>query len=816
MRTLAFAVLFAACAAAPTWPGRQPDGRILLPSGWWLDPHGDAIDLPSDLPIRMCVHPSERFVAVQHAGYRDHMVSIYDVRQRRVVAQQKLSRTWSGMTFSRDGATLYVSGGTEDSVRVLPFDQGTGQLGKSKMWSIGANKPLDLPAGMCCGADGSLWLCLQRTHQLVQLGADGSERRRVALPAASFPFEAAISRDGATVYVSLWNRAEVLAIDAATGEVRASYPTGQHPSELLLHPDGGRLFVSNGNENSVTVIDLQQGRAIETIGSALFPNAPPGSTPNSLAFAGDDVLLIANADNNDLAVVDVEQPGHSASLGFVPLGQYPTSVRTLSDGTVLVANGKGSVGSHANPDGPSPGKGPKDVTQYSGGMFGGSLSWFPLPTKELPALSARALRCAPLRQDLAARGARPADSPIPAAPGAPSPIRYVVYVLKENRTYDQIFGDLPQGNGDAALCLFPREVTPNHHAIAEQFVLLDNFYVESEVSADGHEWSMGAYASDFVERSWPVGYGGKGGHRTPEGASVDLGYPSEGAFALATPKNGYLWDLAAAKGISYRSYGEFVANPSHAGAPMHARSKALEGHFCPDYRSFELSYPDCQRVDTFVRELHEFERHGDLPQLCIVRLPQDHTSGTAVGAFTPQSCVAENDLALGRLLEALSHSRFWSQMAVFVVEDDAQNGPDHVDAHRTVALVAGPFVKRSAVVSTMYSTCSMLRTMELILGLQPMSQFDAAALPMFDCFTGTADAAPYVPLPNRVAIDARNAKDAPGAAVSAQLDLSTEDAADDLLLNEVVWRSVKGDVPMPPPVRAAFVRALGDGDDDGR
>jgi hypothetical protein len=250
---------------------------------------------------------------------------------------------------------------------------------------------------------------------------------------------------------------------------------------------------------------------------------------------------------------------------------------------------------------------------------------------------------------------------------------------------------------------------------------------------------------------------------------------------------------------------------------MRARSAALDGHFCPEYRSFLLSYPDCQRVDAFVAELQQFEQQGDLPRLCILRLPQDHTSGTAEGAFTPQSCVAENDLALGRLLEALSHSRFWPQMAVFVVEDDAQNGPDHVDAHRTVALVAGPFVKRGAVVSAMYSTCSMLRTMELILGLPPMSQFDAAALPMFDCFGGVADTTPFVALPNRVPIDARNQKDAPGAAVSATLDFRSEDAADDLLLNAVVWRAIKGDgVPMPPPVRAAFVRPLGDGDGDER
>jgi len=438
---------------------------------------------------------------------------------------------------------------------------------------------------------------------------------------------------------------------------------------------------------------------------------------------------------------------------------------------------------------------------------------FPLPAPdELAALSARAIACSPLRADGGVRGlpSRPAGSPIPVLPGEPSPIRHVVYVIKENRTYDQVFGDLKQGNGDARLCLFGREVTPNHHTIAEQFVLLDNFYVDSEVSADGHEWSMGAYATDFVERTWPVSYGGKGGARTPEGASVAIGYPGEGNFALGEPKNGHLWDLAKAAGISYRSYGEWVQNGIAPDQPGHARVPALQGHCDVLFRSFDTDYADQARVDRFLVELAECERTGAMPALTIVRLPQDHTAGTKVGAWTPRCCVADNDLALGRLLAALGASRFWPQMAVFVVEDDAQNGPDHVDAHRTVALVAGPHVRRGAVVSTLYSTCSMLRTMELILGLPPMSQFDAAALPMFDCFQATPDLTPHAVVPNRVPLDERNGRTAWGAELSARFDLSREDAADDLLLNEVVWRSIKGaHEPMPPPRRAAFVRTFG-------
>jgi sugar lactone lactonase YvrE len=825
-RILLLLLAIGACAAPPDdprpyeLPGRQPDGRVLLPNGWRLDPHGEQVDLPSDLPVRMCVHPAGQFVAVQHAGYRDHLIVVFDAARKRVASSVEIPHTWSGMCWSADGDVLFVSGGRDDVVLRYGFDAKDGTLREPIVWPVGSPDVLDLPAGMCAGRDGSLWVCLQRTHRLVRLDPLGKPVQSVDLPDDSFPFEPLLAKDGREVLVSLWNRSEVWAIDAETGSVRARIATGQHPSEMLLHPDGERVFVSDGNENSVSEIDLASARSVQTISSSLSPEAPPGSTPNALALAEGRILVVANADNDDCALIDVSTPGVGRPLGFVPVGCYPTSVRVLPGNLVVVANGKGGHGSHANPEGPVPGKDPERATDYTGGLYDASLSVFPLPPpNELANLTKRVFACMPANAGADASARRPADSPIPDGDGGASPIRYVVYVIKENRTYDQVLGDLPGGNGDPSLCLFPRDVTPNHHAIAEEFVLLDNFYVDSEVSADGHEWSMGAYASDFVQRTWPVGYREQDTKRTPEGAAVDIGYPSEGNYTISTPKSGYLWDLAAAAGITYRSYGEFVANPGELGPAMQARAPALVDHFCPQFRSFDLDWPDAKRVDAFVAELGSYEKDGDLPRLCVVRLPQDHTAGTSVGHFTPRSCVAENDLALGRLLEALSRSRFWPRMAVFVVEDDAQNGPDHVDAHRTVALVAGAFVKRHAVVHTMYSTCNMVRTMERILGLPPMSQFDAAARPMFDCFASAPEAAPYRALENRVPIDERNLPTAPGAALSETFDLSKEDAADDFLLNEVVWRSVKGpDARMPAPVHAAFVRAFerrgGDDDDD--
>jgi hypothetical protein len=340
-------------------------------------------------------------------------------------------------------------------------------------------------------------------------------------------------------------------------------------------------------------------------------------------------------------------------------------------------------------------------------------------------------------------------------------------------------------------------------------VLLDNFYVEGEVSADGHEWSMGAYATDFVEKVWPLTYRGSPLKKLNF-------YPAEGTFdAIARPSGGYLWDRCAEAGVSYRSYGEWVANGKKPGDPGRATVKALEGHFDPLFRGFDMDYPDQKRADRFIEELGRFERAGDMPRLIILRLPNDHTEGTRVGKPTPRAHVADNDLALGRVVEAVSKSTFWKDTAIFVVEDDAQNGPDHVDAHRTVALVISPYTKRGHVDSTMYSTSSMLRTMELILGLKPMSQFDAAARPMYHSFQAKPDPTPYRHVVPEVDLEEKNKATAWGAKLSETFDLAKEDAADDLLFNEVIWRSVKGpDSPMPAPVRSAFVFPHVKKDDD--
>ncbi len=807
------------------WPGMTRAGTIQLPNGWSLNPAGRQLAL-GDFPVLMAECPTAPVLAVLHAGYGEHEVITLDVGPDvpRVVGRVALPSSFSGLAWSPDGKRLFVGGGFDDVV--YRFDHAEGLLSNRETFAYPDSEPgrgerrnQRTPAGLALSADGStLWVAEAWGHAVARFDAEtGRLIDEIALGDESYPFAVALDEPRGRAYVSLWGAAKVAAIDAKAGKVVAEFPTEEHPNELLIGPGGKVLYAANANRNTVTVVDLESGRPLSTIGTAIDPRAPAGCTPGSLALTPDGAaLFVANANTNDLAAVNVTEPGASTPLGFIPTGWYPTAVRVARDGKRLfVANGKGAS-SKANRDGPNPvtRNGPRRPTEeYIGGLFRGTLSAVPMPgPSEMAAFTRTVYECSPLNKDDPAAVPGPAvaeGNPIPRKVGDPSPITHCVYVIKENRTYDQVFGDMAEGNGEPALCIFPEEVTPNHHALAREFVLLDNFYVESEVSADGHEWTMGAYATDFVERTWPLSY--RGDRR--------VAYPAEGSnLRMATPAGGYLWDRAAAKGVSYRSYGEFVDNGPTPDDPATTKVPALEGHFDPMFRSYDLSYPDVKRTERFLEELAGFEAKGEMPRLIVLRLPNDHTSGTRPGVPTPTAMVAENDQALGRLVEGLAKSRFWPKLAIFVVEDDAQNGSDHVDAHRTVALAISPYVRRKAVDSTLYTTSSMLRTMELVLGLDPMSQFDAAARPMYAAFGAEPDLTPYVHRPARVDLDAKNTAASWGAALSEKLDLAKEDAADDLMFNEIIWKSVRGaDSTMPPPVRAAFVLPTPEsegGDDD--
>ena len=476
---------------------------------------------------------------------------------------------------------------------------------------------------------------------------------------------------------------------------------------------------------------------------------------------------------------------------------------------LLVLSGKGLM-SQANPRGPNGGS-PGMAGQYSGGMMQGAISFVPAPDKAaLAALTRRVYAMTPYSD---ASRLAPVDAPrassIPHEVGGASPIRHVFYIIRENRTYDQVLGDDARGNGDPNLTLFGDAVTPNAHALAREFVLFDNFYVNAEVSYDGHAYSTAAYATDFVEKMWPTYYGNRGGVYLSEGGGA-----RRNAFGnIAAPADGYLWDFANRAGVSVRSYGEF-AERGGRGRPAHATVPGLEGKVCPDYEPWDLDVPDGRRADVWLKEFRAFEAGGGLPRLNIIRLGGDHTLGTTPGAPTPRAMVAENDYALGRIVDAISKSRFWKESAVFVLEDDAQNGPDHVDAHRSVLLVASPFARHGVTDSTLYSTASVLRTMELILGLPPMSQYDAAARPLYGAFTPAPAPGAYDVKPAQVSFEERNGPDAPGAAASMRMDFEEADRAPDLELNRVIWQSIHGaGSVMPPPVRAAFVKAVVDPED---
>ncbi len=833
------------------WPGRQPDGSVLLPNLWSLRPVGHQIAM-GDFPVNIAVHPDNRFAAVLHCGFGQNEIVVVDLRELKIISRTKIDEAFYGLEFSYGGNRLYCSGAASEVIRVFNFDDGN--LTADQEIPLRNLKERGIPAGMAVSAGAqelyvaNVWGqrvakvdLLARTNVLEILLGEASKlqttnalspTRPVDFDAAAitkrdeaqldptdqdapFPYACRLDERRQRLYVSLWAQAAVAVIDLKANRVEAHWPAGDHPNEMLLTKSGDYLYVANGNHDTITVFNTKAGLPIETLDASLYPTYMTGSTPNSLALTPDEeILFVANAGNNNVAVFDVSERGKSRSLGLIPVGWYPTSVRVTRDGKrLLVANGKGLT-SKANPNGPRPDKkNPSGtIVEHIGGLMNGTLSVIDLPERkafdeQMKAYTAIAYSCSPMKPDGSVSAARPTGNPIPLQLGEKSPIKYCIYVIKENRTYDQVFGDLPQGNGDPKLCLFPEKITPNHHQLAREFVLLDNFYVEGEVSADGHEWTMGAYATDFVEKTWPQSYGHNKLSKYP--------YPAEGRFPVAVPASGYLWDRAREAGVSYRSYGEFVQNGKTTNAPATTRVAALQGHFDPWYHGFDMDYSDLKRADRFISELKRFEKEGDMPRLQIVRLPNDHTAGTTPGKLTPTACVADNDLAFGRLVEAISKSKFWPQTAIFVVEDDAQNGPDHVDAHRTIAFVISPYAKRNAVDSTMYSTSSMLRTMELILGLRPMTQFDAAATPMFNSFQAQPDLRPYTALQANVDLNERNTKLAWGSEKSRKMDFSKEDAVDDLLLNEVIWRSIKGaDNPMPAPVRSAFVLAHPQGDDD--
>ena len=825
-------------------PGLRADGFVQLPNQWSLKPAGRHLEV-GDFPVNVAIHPTGEFAAVLCAGYGPHEILIVDLNpeRTRVLSRVQIHQAFYGLTWSNDGRQVFASGGEDEVVHVFDFDKG--YLVKGKALDVSVPKRKGVVGGIAFDPAGKdLFAAIPWADAIVRVPLVSPDNKKVIQfepeiarkepgkgepPSPPdgrkddkakaddpekpkepqvFPYACLVEPGGKRCFVSLWARAAVAVIDLEKNAVVATWPTAEHPTEMLLSPKGDALYVACANSTKVSVIDPATGKALQTISCALYPGAPNGNTPNSLAMTPDgELLFVANADANNLSVFAITDRAKAQPAGFIPTGWYPTSVRfNAADKSLYVANGKG-MSSKANRGGPNPlVPQARNLNEYIGQLLKGTLSVMRLPTPaQMTQHSKTAYACSPLRagNGVRAEGREPGN-PIPANVGDPSPIKYCLYIVKENRTYDQIFGDIKEGNGEAGLCLFPEAVTPNHHKLAKQFVLLDNFYVDGEVSADGHEWTMGAYATDFVEKIWPLSYrGGK-----------IFGYPSEGAYdPIAKGSGGYLWDKCIEAKVSFRTYGEWIANgkrkPDGSFEDSKPTVKALEGKFDPKFRGYDLDYPDVKRAERFISELKRFEAAGEMPKMQVLRLPNDHTAGTKVGSPTVTAMVADNDLALGMVVEAVTKSKFWKETAIFVIEDDTQNGPDHVDAHRAPSLVISPYTKRAFVDSTLYSTTSMLRTMELILGVQPMSQFDAAARPMFNSFTAKPDLSGYTHEVPKVDLTEKNKPGGFGALWMEKQNLAKEDALDDLLFNEIIWKAVKGErSPCPPPVRAAFYLPL--------
>ena len=772
---------------------------VSLPNGWKLSSAGKSFGL-GDLPLNIAVSNSKKFVAVTNNGVSAHSIMLIDVKSERVIDSVIIPKAWYGLTFSPDDQFLYAAGGYDN--KIVRYEIIQNKLNKKDEIVLGAVWPNRVgPSGITFDSQRQKIYVVTRDNRTLYVIDAKTQKIEKQFGLDAEAYMSVLSTDAKELYISCWGCDHVLVFDLNMQAWKAPIKVGDNPNEMLISPNGLQLYVCNANDNTVSVINLKTKKVIETLDVALYPNSPSGSTTNGLAL--DPIkksLYIANADNNCLAVFDVSTPGKSVPKGFIPVGWFPTNVKFINN-KIWVTNGKGNT-SLANPYGPRPIKNgeevilhgadvnaPKEV-QYIGSMFKGSMSVIPSPSvKDLQGYSKAVYRntsYSPSKSDLADKDAP--GFPIPMKMGQKSPIKYVFYVIKENRTYDQVLSDVKGGNGDTTLLLFGRKYTPNQHAIAEKFVLLDNFYVDSEVSADGHMWSMGAYATDFMEKSWPTSYGGKGG-----------GIYGEPEKNVVLNKSGYIWDLCNRYGVTFRTYGEFVTNGK-------ATIPVLDKHFHPTFPSYSLAVMDTTRLRIWKTEFETMVKENRVPQFNTLRLGNDHTEGLRLGCPTPYAHVADNDLAVGQLIETLSKSPIWNETAVFILEDDAQNGADHVDAHRSTAYVAGGFVKRNYVDHTAYSTSSMLRTMELILGLSPMSQYDAAAMPMWRSFDSVARPSDFKAISPNVDLRTKNVAKNEWQRKSELFNFEKEDTNNDVAFNLVLWHGLKGDkVPFPGPTRAAFV-----------
>lgn len=794
----AFLLLLILTTPATAQLKQNQPSQVKLPNGWSLSPVGNQIPV-GDLPLNIAVSPDQKYAAVTNNGESEHSIQLIDLHEQKLLDTHVVGKAWLGLVFGDKGKSLYASGGNDNFILKFKVQQDkliccdTFRLGKPM-------KPKISVAGIALDESAKRLYALTKDNNSVYSIDLITKKILKQIPLGGEGYTCILSPDKKHLYCSCWGCDKVISINTNSMEIEYSISVGDNPNDMVIDKKGNRLYVANSNDNSVSVIDVKARKVIEILNAALYPTSLPGSTTNSVALSKDDrTLYIANADNNCLAAFDVTNPGQSVSLGFIPTGWYPSCVRIAGE-NILVSNSKGLT-SYPNPKGPNPVKESetvkyqkgvkpkKEKVQYIAGLFKGTLNLIPVPDKvKLGVWTKQVYENTPFKKENETQSTGMKGNPIPSVVGETSPIKYVFYIIKENRTYDQVLGDMPQGNGDTTLVLFGKKYTPNQHAIASQFVLLDNFYNDAEVSADGHNWSMGAYATDYLEKIWPTFYGSRGGS-----------YDAEGKREIANNKNGFIWDNCKRNGVSFRTYGEF-ADDYKANIPV------LRNHLCRTFTGWDQNVMDTTRFRQWKQDFDSLLSIHQVPQLNTIRFINDHTEGMKIGRPTPFAEVADNDLAVGLFVEYLSKSPIWKESAVFIVEDDSQNGPDHVDAHRSTTYVAGGFVKNSYVDHTPYSTTSVLRTIELILGLPPMSQYDAAAEPLWRCFDSYTLHSPFVSIPAQTSLFEKCTAQNEWQKKSEKFDFSKEDLVNDRELNEVIWVACRGTAkPCPAPVHAAFV-----------
>ncbi len=803
--------------------GVQADGSTLLNSGWSLRPAGRQVPLDT-FPMASALTPDGKFLVVLNGGYNPPSLQIMDTKTEKVTGKALVPDGWLGLSMTADGRRIYVGGGSKASVFEFSLSP-AGEVKAERTFEVvpaATRTPQDFIGDVALTPNGRLIYAADLFRDQIVVINPQSGRVIEKYKTGRRPYRILFHPDGLSYFVTSWADGSLYHHEAEGGRQLAVLRVGPHTTDMIWREGGAkdeddkeltykaRIFVAASNTNRVYSIGIdatKEMRLAEVINVSLTPRQPLGMTPSALAMSPDkSKLFVVCSDANAIAVADISEAATTV-LGFVPSAWYPIAARALPDERLLILNGRGPR-SYPNPAGPNPSvttavshQGQR-IDQYVGRIQLGSVSIVDkFDFAKLDEYTSTVRANTPYRDEMLDRAATPDGNPVPSVPGQTSPIQHVIYIVKENRTYDQVLGDMEKGNNDPSLCLFPEKVSPNHHKLAREFVLFDNFYVNADVSADGHNWTTAAIAPDYVQKMWPNSYAGR--RKT---------YDYEGGEPAARPPAGHLWTQAALAGLSMRNFGYYADNTIERTGPRQVKSvrdSVLTPVTNMNYRAFDMDYPDVDRAKVFIEDFQRMDAAGSVPKLMLVRLGNDHTSGTAAGKIGPLSAMADNDVAFGMIVEAVSKSKAWGTTAIFALEDDAQNGPDHVDSHRSPAYIVSPYTRRGGMVdSTLYNTTSMLRTIELILGLRPMTHFDASAPPMWQAFSSKADPAPYVAEKARIPLDTRNPANTATAKRSAALDFSEADRIDDDELNDILWRALKDSTP-PPPVRSYFATARG-------